>query len=84
MLKDSLGFAIKKKGLTQTKVWETLTKKYGLEIGHSTFTGSYCRSSRCGKSDNWNLIRAAVAKEYGIVYETRWVNKIESEVIRNG
>ncbi len=84
MLKDSLGLAIKKKGLTQTKVWELLTKKYGLEMGYSTFTGSYCRSSSCGKSNNWNLIRVAVAKEYGIVYETRWVNKIESEVICNG
>ena len=68
----TMGAALKRKGITQREVVETLSKKYNLNISQARFN-AYAQQYICGDSPRWTIIRECLEKEFGIVYKpTYW------------
>lgn len=64
--------ALKRKGISQREVVETLAEKYNLSISESNFN-VYARKYHCGDTPTWLTIRECLEKEFGIVYKpTCW------------
>ena len=68
----SIAGALKRKGITQRDVVETLARKYNLHISPGQFS-AYARQYICGDTPKWMIIRECLEKEFGIVYKpTYW------------
>ena len=68
----TMGAALKRKGISQKQVIETLRAKYGLNISQANFN-EYSRKWNYKDSETWRVIRECLQKEFGIVYEpTHW------------
>ena len=68
----SIAGALKRKGITQREVVETLSKKYELKISESNFN-TYAQKYWCGTTSVWLTIRECLEKEFGIIYKpTYW------------
>lgn len=64
--------ALKRKGITQREVVETLAKKYNLNISQGQFN-VYAKQYICGDTQRWKIIRECLENEFGIVYKpTCW------------
>lgn len=64
--------ALKRKGITQREVVETLSQKYNVKMSESNFN-AYARKYWCGNSNKWLAIKECLEKEYGIIYRpTCW------------
>ena len=64
--------ALKRKGIKQREVIETLARKYNLTIEPGNFS-RYARNYICGDTPTWLTIRECLEKDFGIVYKpTCW------------
>ena len=68
----TMGAALKRKGISQKQVIETLRMKYGFNISQANFN-EYARKWNYKDSETWCVIRECLQREFNIVYEpTHW------------
>lgn len=69
----TMGGALKRKGIKQREVVNTLSEKYNLIMSESNFN-AYAQKYCCGTTSVWITIRECLEEEYGIIYKPTYWN----------